>query len=243
MKKVLSLILVAVMVASMFAGLQISSSALEPTGKCGDNVYWSFDESTGTLTISGTGDMYDFELDYVEGIYPPFYYAGDNLKEIIIENGVTKIGVAAFASCGCESVSISNTVTSISDYAFIYCYRLTSVTIPDSVTSIGESAFSDCSSLKSVTIGESVRTIKKCAFAWCSELISVNIPDSVTYVGTQAFDDTGYYNDRSNWVGLGVLYIDNNGISSVIFSIIASSPISFVGTFIKPAFSESITVA
>ena len=46
-----------------YAGLaaaQSSSSNAATSGQCGDNVYWSLDEATGTLTISGSGDMWNF---------------------------------------------------------------------------------------------------------------------------------------------------------------------------------------
>ena len=39
----------------------VSVSALDTTGQCGDNAYWIFDESTSELTISGEGEMWDFE--------------------------------------------------------------------------------------------------------------------------------------------------------------------------------------
>ncbi len=59
---------------------------------------------------------------------------------------------------------IPNSVTSIGDYAFSYCTRLTSVIIPNSVTSIGKAAFQNCSSLTSITIPDSVTSIKPLAF-------------------------------------------------------------------------------
>ena len=86
-----------------------------------------------------------------------------------------------------KNLVIPNSVTSIGNYAFYYCYILTSVTIPNSVTSIGNSAFSGCSSLISVTIGESVTSIGSYAFNKCSSLTSVTIPESVTSIGYYAF--------------------------------------------------------
>merc|ERR1711871_1420500 len=87
------------------------------------------------------------------------------------------------------SVTVPDGVTSIGDYAFYLCWRLTSVTIPDSVTSIGDGAFSRCSGLTSVTIPDSVTSIGENAFSGCSGLTSVTIPDSVTSIGDGAFFD------------------------------------------------------
>ena len=51
-------------------------------------------------------------------------------------------------------MSIPDSVTSIGDEAFAYCYSLTDMTIPDSVTSIGESAFCLCSALTDFDAGK-----------------------------------------------------------------------------------------
>ncbi len=67
---------------------------------------------------------------------------------------------------------IPDDVTSISDYAFAYCYNLTSVIIPDRITSIGNHAFHYCPILKSVTIGNGVENIGECAFCDCTSLTS-----------------------------------------------------------------------
>ncbi len=86
-----------------------------------------------------------------------------------------------------SSYEISNSVKSISDYAFCDCDNLTSIIIPDSVTSIAERAFDACSGLTSVSIGNSVTSIGDSAFSGCNSLISINIPDSVTRIGNKAF--------------------------------------------------------
>ncbi|MEZ7706531.1 leucine-rich repeat domain-containing protein [Prevotella melaninogenica] len=66
-----------------------------------------------------------------------------DIKRIIIGDGATTIGEAAFKDCSnLTSVTIPNSVTTIGEDAFKYC-RLTSVTIPNSVTTIGEDAFSN----------------------------------------------------------------------------------------------------
>ncbi len=115
------------------------------SGTCGDNLTWTL--NNGTLTITGTGVMYNFEYPN----YAPWYSSRSSIKTVIIEDGATSIG----------------------NYAFLYCSSLTSVTIPNSVTSIGGSAFYNCSSLASVTIGESVTSIGGFAFRGCSKLATV----------------------------------------------------------------------
>ena len=104
------------------------------------------------------------------------------IKKVVIENGVTSIGVNAFNNCYyLTSITIPNSVTSIGGSAFYGCSGLTSVTIPNSVTSIGYDAFSGCSSLTSVTIGNSVTWIGDDAFYDCSGLTSVHITDLVSW--------------------------------------------------------------
>ena len=78
-------------------------------------------------------------------------------------------------------------VTSVGDYAFFYCSRLTEITIPEGVTSIREHAFAYCSSLKEITIPEGVTSIGNSAFISCDSLIEITIPESVASIGDYAF--------------------------------------------------------
>jgi hypothetical protein len=94
-------------------------------------------------------------------------YMGDS-KDVVIPDGVAKIGANAFESCeSLTSVEIPNTVTEIEDYAFQSCKSLTSVEIPSSVTKLGT-----------------------CAFCSCTALTNVEIPDSVSEIGPNAFTNT-----------------------------------------------------
>ena len=139
-----------------------SVSAAEPTivdsgncGKDGSNVTWTLD-SNGLLTISGTGEMADYEMQYDSAsdediTTAPWGNRAETVKTVLIEDGVTRIGDYAFYGCtGVISVTIPDSVTSIENYAFYGCTGLTSVTIPNSVTSIGSSAFAGCTGLKEV---------------------------------------------------------------------------------------------
>ena len=138
-----------------------------------------------------------------------------SLKNLVIGNSVTSIGISAFDGCsglteviwnarnvqdfqdnssrpfsGCDRLTdfvFGEEVEHIPDYL---CYQLTSlntIVIPNSVTSIGTNAFSFCSGLKTVTIPNSVTNIGSSAFEDCTELKTVTIGNSVTDIGDEAF--------------------------------------------------------
>jgi len=113
---------------------------------------WSLED--GTLTISGTGAMPDYFYNGSD-ITTPWNSYQNSITTVVIEDGVTSIGINAFSSCSSlTSVTIPNSVTSIGDSAFCGCTSLTSVTIPNSVTSIGDSAFVNCTSLASIDVAD-----------------------------------------------------------------------------------------
>lgn len=78
------------------------------------------------------------------------------------------------------SYIIPDRVTSIGDFAFMYCISLKSITIPNSVTSVGCDAFRWCVLLESIIIPESVPSIGKGALFLCESLKSITIPENVT---------------------------------------------------------------
>ncbi len=160
-----------------------AEAAAATSGSCGANLRWTLD-SSGVLTISGTGDMTNFSL----GVEPPWYYMRDQIKTVIIKNGVTGIGSLAFYECSSlTSVTIPSSVTYISSQSFSRCSGLTSVTIPSSVKYINDNAFFGCSGLTNVTIQEGVKSIGNGAFGSCRSLTSITIPGSVTSIGSSAF--------------------------------------------------------
>ena len=176
----------------------LKADAATESGKCGDNLTWSLDTDTGVLTISGTGDMYNW------------HYSGDvpwdskrsSVKTVVIGDSVTSIGECAFYYCtGLTSVTIPDSVTSIGDGAFENCTGLTSVTIPDSVTSIGDEAFNNCTRLTSITVKEGNPKYSSDEYGVLfnkdktlliqypigNKRTSYTIPDSVTSISYAAF--------------------------------------------------------
>lgn len=132
------------------AALHLNSGNFIDSGKCGDDLTWTLTKD-GTLTISGTGGMYDYSW----GSEQPWFAADIRIWSIVIMPGVTRIGDHAFHFIGgATSATIPDTVTSIGDYAFYACSYLSSVTIPKSVASIGEGVFSFCSGLNNIFVDE-----------------------------------------------------------------------------------------
>ena len=159
-----------------------SMSAAEPTivdsgncGKDGSNVTWTLD-SAGLLTISGTGEMADYEskTDSASGEEITTAPWGNQAKTAVIGDGVTGIGAAAFYGCsGLTSVTMGSNVTSIGESAFRGCTGLTGIVLPGSVTGIGEYAFSNCESLTAIEIPAGVTTLGNSAFFGCDNLKEV----------------------------------------------------------------------
>ena len=208
-KRLLSILLAAVMVLTMLPLGLVETAWAASSGTCGDKLTWSLSDD-GTLTISGTGKMKDYGDNYGMSV-APWYVGSSQVKTVIIEDGVTSIGDRAFDGCtkltrvvipdsvtsigyssfrGCyslPSVAIPDSVTSIGDSAFAYCKVLTGITLSGSVTSIGSCAFQSCDSLTSVTMQNGVTDIGDNAFTYCKNLTSVTIPNSVKTIGTSAF--------------------------------------------------------
>ena len=207
-------------VCSACSHKQVRDFSVVSSGTCGDLLTWTLDVE-GTLVISGRGkinegafsNIYDFTESSsirkvviesgVTGIGVNAFYDCTDLSSVTIASGVASIGSGAFKSCSSlTSIVIPDGVTSISDGTFNGCSSLKSVTIPESVTSIGASAFYDCSSLVSVTIPSNTVSIDESAFSYCSALTSVSIPASVTSIGKWAFYNcsilTGITVDENN---------------------------------------------
>ena len=194
--------------------------------------YTSFFECSSIEKITltkGTGKMNDYDSSR---FYTPWYISKDNIKEIILEDGITSIGNHAFSDCtGLTSITIPDDVTSIGSSAFSGCTGLTSITIPDGVTSIGDFTFSDCTGLTSITIPDGVTSIGDCAFSDCTGLTSITIPDDVTSIGSSAFSDcTGL---TSITISDGVTSIGSSAFSGCtgLTSITIPENVTYIGSF------------
>lgn len=132
MKKIVAIIsAVAMMVTSVIA-MQMTAFA--------DDVAYSFDEATGVLTITGTGEMESYNESNLESI--PWYADRADITSIVVGEGITSIGDYAFCrEANLVDVQLPSTLTAIGSAAFAGDSSLLSLTIPDSVTTVGDYAF------------------------------------------------------------------------------------------------------
>lgn len=178
MKKILLSFVIIITAMVCFA---FSATALAETGKCGDNLYWDYDVSSGELIIYGEGAMYNNVHDG-----SPFY--NSKIRTIVIKDGVTSIGDRAFWKCSyLESIVFCDSLTSIGECAFLECTKIEKLEIPEAVTLIEDSAFLDCSNLKSVKLPKDLTSIKGGTFADCINLTEIIFPENITSIGQQAF--------------------------------------------------------
>ena len=121
------------------------------------------------MKVGETGAM----ADYDNGNAKPWNGNRENIKTIIVGDGVTHIGNHAFDYCAQTSLTIGSDVTTIGDYAFHNCGNITSIVIPNSVETIGVSAFEFLSSLTTVIIGSGLKSIGAKGFHYNSQLSTV----------------------------------------------------------------------
>lgn len=210
MKKLISITLAISLFLVAFA---IPASAKEKSGKCGDNLTWKLDEATSTLTVSGTGEMYDYTYKCTTTMYgdlveskeefdSPFKYL--RYKNLVIDEGVTSVGRYAFFRDEVENIYLPSTLTKIGKYAFYMINNIEKISVGENnkyFSTVDDVLFNKkqtklilCPAAKSgeYSIPDTVTAIASNAFYNCSKLTNVILPDSIKSIGDNAF--SMYYN-------------------------------------------------
>ena len=165
------------------------AAATVASGKCGDSAKWTLD-AAGTLTISGSGRMYDYEWPADRGGTTPPWLANkyrDSIRTLRVEQGITYIGRCAFDSCGnLSDVTLPTSLRIIGQCAFNDCTALRSIQLPEGLTTIKEDAF-NAAGLVSITFPSTLRELRNGAFMNCEKLQSLRLPEGLTTIGVWAF--------------------------------------------------------
>lgn len=115
------------------------------------------------------------------------FFECESLKEVILPEGLTSIGVRAFYGCiSLWSIQLPDTLTTIRELAFASCDALSVVDFGNGLTDVGINAFYNCDSLTEITLPDTLKSIPASCFAGCVALESIHL-GGVSEVGAQAF--------------------------------------------------------
>lgn len=164
-------------------------------GKCGATTQWKLDKN-GTLNISGTGIV----KNYNKASLVPWNKYASQIKNVVVEDGVTRIGEFAFYGCtNLASVALPDSLKEINGYVFKNCSALTSITLPKKLEKIGDSAFYG-TGLTSIKIPATVKSIGYYAFSRCYSLKNIEFTGNAP----------AFYSNAFNKVAATVIYPTGN---------------------------------
>jgi hypothetical protein len=170
--------------------MQAQVSAHGVCGLYGGNVLWNL--KGDTLFIHGKGEMANYERTGPNGIgyaAPWKKEYSNQIKCVVIEDSVTSVGEYAFLFCSqLKSVVLPQTLKAIKSGAFEECIALDSIAIPDSV-SIGVYAFIGCTSLHVIKLPKYLLALGYAAFRSCVSLDSIRIPKGIRSLEGDTFQD------------------------------------------------------
>ena len=145
------------------------------TGTCGASLTWTLYKGN-ILEISGVGDM---DPSYTAAKNYPWHKKRDVIKQIIIGDEVTSIGDYAFNECiKVTSVKLGANVKKIGTAGFALCEKLVSVTVNDKLVSMSGSAFDNCPVLKSFTFPDTLVNVDGPYFCGCMSLTSITVGEN-----------------------------------------------------------------
>ena len=167
------------------------AAALVASGKCGDSAAWTLD-NTGTLTISGTGATYNYDMDDDGNSAAPWCTKAriQRVNKVVVNSGITELGYSMFSNCTqLTSVSLPSGLKRIGSCLFLGCTRLSAITIPSSVTTIESNAFTHCDSITAITLPGGLRTMGDAVCSQMAKLTTATVSGGVTYLSNYAFND------------------------------------------------------
>ena len=181
--KYLVLSLVAVCVFFAFPSKTAKADFYWADGMCGDNLSWRLDFD-GTLTISGSGSMYDWSNENAV----PWAGMRESIKIVNLNGDITSIGNYAFYGiANVSNYKLPDSLKTIGNYSFYSNYAIQRIILPEGLERIGDFAFANCGNLSSALMPDSVIYIGQYAYAYDLSLKAVYLPHSDVTVGANAF--------------------------------------------------------
>jgi uncharacterized repeat protein (TIGR02543 family) len=134
-------------------------------------------------------DSEDAYFDHIFGSpeHNNHLYLSDTLKTVHVTSGAAIFTDAFFALQSIVTITLSDDITYIGDYAFLYVTGLSEINLPASLTYLGHGAFAGCSSLKKVVLPNGVTTLQGQVFGSCDSLVTVILTPFLTYIHDYAF--------------------------------------------------------
>ena len=168
------LFLIVVFVMASTSSYYVKAADIVAQGDCGDNITWTLD-SEGTLTISGSGDMYTDD----KAVSPWIDYK-DQVTNVVFNGEITYISARAFQEhTNLKSITLPDSVTEIGLRAFAECPNLETVNMPKNLVQIGMGAFINCTALKSIELSERLMYIGEYAFDGCTALKTLTVKSDI----------------------------------------------------------------
>lgn len=163
------------------------------SGICGDDLTWKLEQ--GTLTISGTGHMYDYDSYSSSDKNAPWQFYKSWVESVVFDEGILSIGDEAFCDIdypnktylNLTNVTFADSIQNIGRNCFKYCKNAVFGKLPADLKVIEKAAFDNCIQLTEIIFPDGVVTIENNAFNDCVNLTKVTMPDSITFVGSSAF--------------------------------------------------------
>ncbi len=189
MRKCISTIL---LLCLLIVCIPFAAHAETETGKCGDNLTYSFNTDTGELTISGTGPMFDYGEGWMDEISP--WAKRDDVTSVKIESGVTSVGSHAFMGCkNLKTVFLPSTIEAIEYGAFKENESLESIEIPEGVKTLGNYLFFRCAGLKHIVLPSTLSAFDPDIFADCPAIETITVREGNEII--RSVDDALFSSD------------------------------------------------
>ena len=212
MKKPLRNLLKAVLV--VMAALCLATAAFAEDEVAGADfndgtMHWSI-SAGGVLTISGEGDT----PDYGNGSNAPWYAYRNQIYSVIVEDGITGLGYAAFSDLSnASTIDLPTSLTKLGAYCFYNCSSLENIDLPEGLQEIEHYLFYNCDSLSTIIIPEGITAISGAyAFSSCQALTSIYFPASLESMDARwafertAITDIHFSGTLSQWLNIDFVY-------------------------------------